>query len=182
MALRCQPFSSNALSTAKRARFIRQTLYLWPQASSSSSNRPVPLHSVASAAAQQQDPASLRISQLAVLRATPAALLYALPAFAAEDFSVDAAYEAVQQQSAGSTDLVVSVLAVTVFALLVVVTGGVAYLALKSWLDERQEKQDKEYRPLVTRAPAAATSSFEEKEEKRRVREKREKKGFGSKV
>lgn len=62
---------------------------------------------------------------MAVLGATPAALLYALPAFSAEDFSVDAAYEAVQQQSAGSTDLVVSVLAVTVFALLVVVTGGV---------------------------------------------------------
>jgi hypothetical protein len=38
---------------------------------------------------------------------------------------MDAAYEAVQQQSAGSTDLVVSVLAAIVFTLLVVVTGGV---------------------------------------------------------
>jgi hypothetical protein len=83
----------------------------------------VPIHSAA--AAQQQEPASLRISQLGLLGA-PAALLYALPAFAADEFTVDAAYEAVQQQSAGSTDLVVSVLAAIVFTLLVVVTAGVS--------------------------------------------------------
>jgi hypothetical protein len=83
----------------------------------------VPIHSAA--AAQQQEPASLRISQLALLGA-PAALLYALPVFAADDFTVDAAYEAVQQQSAGSTDLVVSVLAAIVFTLLLVVTAGVS--------------------------------------------------------
>jgi hypothetical protein len=77
------------------------------------------------AAAQQQEPASLRITQLALLGG-PAALLYALPAFSADDFTVDAAYEAVQQQSAGSTDLVVSVLAAIVFTLLTVVTAGVS--------------------------------------------------------
>jgi hypothetical protein len=35
--------------------------------------------------------------------------------------------------------------------LLLLLCCQVAYLALKSWLDDRQEKQDKEYRPLTTR-------------------------------
>jgi hypothetical protein len=122
MALRCQPFTSNALSTSTRARFSRQALHIRPQASSTNS-RPVAIYSAS--AAQQEAYASLSISQLALLGA-PAVILYALPAFSADDLTVDAAYEAVQQQSAGSTDLVVSVLAAIVFTLLVVVTAGVS--------------------------------------------------------
>lgn len=122
MALRCQPFRAKPLNTFNRARFGRQAPNFRPQASSTT-GRSVPIHSAA--AAQQQERASLRNSQLALL-GVPAALVCALPAFSAEDYTVDAAYEAVQQQSAGSTDLVVSVLAATVFTLLVVVTGGVS--------------------------------------------------------
>lgn len=53
-------------------------------------------------------------------------LLSSLPAWAEDEAAVDAAYAAVQQQSAGSTDLLVSVLATVVFVLLATVTGGVS--------------------------------------------------------
>eukprot|EP00775_Hariotina_reticulata_P011460 gene11460-11606_t len=98
-----------------------------------------------------------------------------------DDAVLDAAYSAEYSQSAGSTDLLVSVLAVVVFVLLAVVTAGVAYLTLKTWLDDRQETQD---RDGAGKAPAAgfkAVDNEEEEPERKRIRVKREKqRGFGS--
>ncbi|KAF8066389.1 hypothetical protein HT031_002713 [Scenedesmus sp. PABB004] len=130
--------------------------------------------------AQQSAPTQLGPPAAAGAAAALPLLLLARAAAAAagEDAEVDAAFSAVQEQSAGSTDLVVSVLAAVVFALLVLVTGGVAYLTLKTWLDDKQEKEDRTTpAPLASSASAAADTA--EAEAKKRVRVRREKRGFG---
>lgn len=76
----------------------------------------------------------LEIIGIAIAAAAPAVMLAAGPAAAADVIddggldavdALDASYGALQAQSGGSTDLLVSILAAIVFVLLVVVTGGV---------------------------------------------------------
>lgn len=80
-------------------------------------------------------------------------------------------------------NLVVSVMFTLVVGLLTTVTLGVAYLALRSFLDKQQETQDRETGLKVIR-PASAKKAEEKEEElilvKRPGKVKREKKGFAN--
>lgn len=84
----------------------------------------------------------------------------------------------------GLEDFLVTLLFGTVVLLLAVVTGGVAYINLKQWLDNRQEKQDREGAVLPAASEPANTSAAAPSDEvvvplKRASRIKKEKgKGF----
>ncbi|PNW83029.1 hypothetical protein CHLRE_06g303700v5 [Chlamydomonas reinhardtii] len=75
-----------------------------------------------------------------------------VPEVSAEDITIMAA----SQPDAGIQSIIVGLLFGTVVALLLVVTGGVAYINIKQWLDARQEKEDRDKEKA---APAAAASS-----------------------
>ncbi|KAG2432034.1 hypothetical protein HYH02_013104 [Chlamydomonas schloesseri] len=63
---------------------------------------------------------------------------------------------AASQPDGGFQSIIVGLLFGTVVLLLVIVTGGVAYINIKQWLDARQEKEDRDKEKA---APAAASSA-----------------------
>lgn len=82
--------------------------------------------------------------------------------------------------SVPSDDLFVSITFTVIVGLLSVVTLGVSYLALKSWLDSRQETEDRESASKRPFRASATTGKVEEEEDikVRAPKTKREKRGF----
>ena len=74
-----------------------------------------------------------------------AALLPALAARADEGLAVAA------QLPSDPTDVVIGVLFTVAIGALVVLTGGVAYLSIQSWLDSRTEMDDSSFAPSTRR-------------------------------
>eukprot|EP00198_Chlamydomonas_reinhardtii_P001917 XP_001691253.1 predicted protein [Chlamydomonas reinhardtii] len=103
----------------------------------------------------EASPSVLPLASLAALTTlftASRAMAVEVPEVSAEDITIMAA----SQPDAGIQSIIVGLLFGTVVALLLVVTGGVAYINIKQWLDARQEKEDRDKEKA---APAAAASS-----------------------
>lgn len=85
-------------------------------------------------------------------------------------------------EAASNPDIATSVLFFTAIAALSVLTVGVAYLSITSWLDDRQEKKDSERRPKdqYNEEMDRYQDSINPKKSKKKPLERSTPKGFGS--